>query len=335
MSRTQLSQLVRDDATSQLVFNTSLAHILVPRVSGTQANLQVYNVSPACVLQARPNSHAREQFIKSHFQQLHWTIDEDWFSANTPFGSKPFRNLIVTLNPNACKRLVLACHFDSKYFDSGSFVGATDSAVPCAMLLALASDLDHLLQGQRATTGETLQMIFFDGEEAFVEWSSTDSLYGSRHLADKLNRTPVSPPDACPAASGEVSEIDRIQLLVLLDLLGAPKPSFYSYFPDTDAYYARLVLLERELNAAGLMASPAAGKSSTFFKNRRSFGVVEDDHVPFLRRGVKVLHLITSPFPSVWHTLADDASALHHATIRDLLAILKSFVAEYLRLDVG
>ena len=29
----------------------------------------------------------------------------------------------------------------------------------------------------------TLQFIFFDGEEAFVRWSRTDSTYGSRNLA--------------------------------------------------------------------------------------------------------------------------------------------------------
>ena len=32
----------------------------------------------------------------------------------------------------------------------------------------------------------TLEMFFFDGEEAFVEWSAKDSLYGSRHLAQVL-----------------------------------------------------------------------------------------------------------------------------------------------------
>lgn len=26
-------------------------------------------------------------------------------------------------------------------------------------------------------------MIFFDGEEAFINWTPTDSLYGARHLA--------------------------------------------------------------------------------------------------------------------------------------------------------
>ena len=30
----------------------------------------------------------------------------------------------------------------------------------------------------------TLQMVFFDGQEAFVQWSDNDSLYGSRHLAE-------------------------------------------------------------------------------------------------------------------------------------------------------
>jgi len=28
-----------------------------------------------------------------------------------------------------------------------------------------------------------------------------------------------------------------------------------------------------------------------------------DDHLPFLHRGVSVLHVIAEPFPHVWHTL--------------------------------
>lgn len=38
-------------------------------------------------------------------------------------------------------------------------------------------------------------MVFFDGEEAWVEWSSTDSLYGSRHLAEMWSNT-SHPPDS-------------------------------------------------------------------------------------------------------------------------------------------
>ncbi|KAK3505634.1 hypothetical protein QTP70_021029 [Hemibagrus guttatus] len=36
----------------------------------------------------------------------------------------------------------------------------------------------------------TLQLDFFDGAEAFEEWTSSDSLYGSRHLAEHMSRTP-------------------------------------------------------------------------------------------------------------------------------------------------
>lgn len=33
----------------------------------------------------------------------------------------------------------------------------------------------------------TLQLVFFDGKEALVEWTSSDSLYGSRHLAEHMS----------------------------------------------------------------------------------------------------------------------------------------------------
>jgi len=38
----------------------------------------------------------------------------------------------------------------------------------------------------------TLQLIFFDGEEAFGEWSDDDSLYGSRHLAELMDNQLLS-----------------------------------------------------------------------------------------------------------------------------------------------
>lgn len=34
-----------------------------------------------------------------------------------------------------------------------------------------------------------LMLIFFDGEEAFYNWTDDDSLYGSRHLAQKWEST--------------------------------------------------------------------------------------------------------------------------------------------------
>lgn len=71
-------------------------------------------------------------------------------------------------------------------------MGATDSAVPCAFMLDLAEALDPLLneREERLEDGEeddedvaetTLQLVFFDGEEAFKDWTATDSIYGARY----------------------------------------------------------------------------------------------------------------------------------------------------------
>lgn len=64
------------------------------------------------------------------------------------------------------------------------FVGATDSAVPCAIMMNIASSLKNEFEHVQ-NTDLSIQYIFFDGEEAFVEWNSKDSIYGARHLAKK------------------------------------------------------------------------------------------------------------------------------------------------------
>ena len=74
----------------------------------------------------------------------------------------------------------------------------------------------------------TLQFLFFDGEEAFKTWSSTDSLYGSRHLATKWSRTPYS----YKGVTG--NELDRIDVFMLLDLLGAANPKVTSSHTSTE-----------------------------------------------------------------------------------------------------
>lgn len=89
----------------------------------------------------------------------------------------------------------------------------------------------------------TLQLIFFDGEEAFENWSEEDSLYGSRHLSNKWDTQPFPVNDDhkenCPGDF--VSELDRIDAFILLDLLGAPNPRFYNFFGETSSLYSRLV----------------------------------------------------------------------------------------------
>ena len=69
---------------------------------------------------------------------INWDVRLDKFVDNTPKGRKEFTNIIATLNPSAPRRLILACHYDSKLTPDG-FLGATDSAVPCAQMINLAT----------------------------------------------------------------------------------------------------------------------------------------------------------------------------------------------------
>lgn len=88
------------------------------------------------------------QHIKAHMSNFGWTVEDDPFEDMTPIGSKKFNNIIATHNPRAKKRLIIACHFDSKLFKF-EFVGATDSAVPCAIMLDIAKQLSCFMDKKR------------------------------------------------------------------------------------------------------------------------------------------------------------------------------------------
>jgi glutaminyl-peptide cyclotransferase len=122
-------------------------------------------------------------------QALHgWSVQLDEFTAATPHGPKLMTNVIATCaGPTAAasagpssERVVVAAHYDSKYFapGEGEFIGATDSAVPCAMLLLFA----EAIAAQQWAPTSTLVLVFFDGEEAYEAWTQTDSTYGARTL---------------------------------------------------------------------------------------------------------------------------------------------------------
>ncbi|XP_039385716.1 glutaminyl-peptide cyclotransferase isoform X5 [Mauremys reevesii] len=170
----------------------------------------------------------------------------------------------------------------------------------------------------------SLQLIFFDGEEAFVRWSPTDSLYGSRHLAQKMESTPH------PPGATNTNQLQSIDLFVLLDLIGASNPTFPNYFSNTARWFNRLQAIERKLHGLGLLKNHPSERQ--YFRGNAAPNSIEDDHIPFLRRGVQILHLIPSPFPKVWHTMEDNEQNLHKPTVDNLNKILQVFVLEYLNL---
>ena len=161
-----------------------LSPLLIPRVPGT------------------PGSDKARQHLVDFFaiNLPKWTISYQNSTSKTPAtGDKdvPFVNLIMTRDPpwttpGEVGRLNLVAHYDSKLTPEG-FIGATDSAAPCAMILHAARSVDEALTRKWAAMEEAgaaegldeekgLQIIFLDGEEAFVSWTNTDSLYGARYI---------------------------------------------------------------------------------------------------------------------------------------------------------
>jgi glutaminyl-peptide cyclotransferase len=171
-SITTLTQLDPPEWTS--LDTGHLSHLLIPRPSGSANNTLV------------------QAYITSVFASLSWDVSTDRFTSSTPIGDVEFTNLIYTFDPSAPRKLVLSAHFDSKWFATfpqNQFIGATDSAGPCAMLLDLAEALTPMLRDRKMNTEgleTTLQIVFFDGEEAFHDWTDTDSIYGARWVGQRL-----------------------------------------------------------------------------------------------------------------------------------------------------
>lgn len=148
--------------------------------------------------------------------------------------------------------------------------------------------------------------------------------------------------------------LDSISLFLLLDLLGAKNPKIPSYFKTTHWAYRAVGKLEQRLRKLGQF------KSSPNHPNKRTpkdptgplrprqeprfllesdnpdtttRGFVEDDHIPFMARGVEILHFIPSPFPSVWHTMDDDGEHLDIDTVEDWAKLVTAFAAEWMDLE--
>jgi glutaminyl-peptide cyclotransferase len=158
-----------------------LAPILRTRVSGTEGSTAVL-----------------QHFLDFFKNQLpEWKIELHNSSSTTPVSNGkevPFVNLIATRDPPNARvgdvgRLALVAHYDSKYTPEG-FIGAIDSAAPCAMILHTARSIDKALTKKWAAMAadgsadleehKGVQILLLDGEEAFQSWTSTDSLYGAR-----------------------------------------------------------------------------------------------------------------------------------------------------------
>src|SRR6266571_5587401 len=130
-----------------------------------------------------PASEAIEkarQYIDDQMRACGWKVSRQEFVDNTPRGPVRFVNLIARCG-SAAPSFLLCSHYDTKTFDNVRFVGANDGGSSTGLLLELARVL-----ASRPELAAKMELVFFDGEEAYQEFSARDGLYGSRHFADDV-----------------------------------------------------------------------------------------------------------------------------------------------------
>ena len=220
-----------------------------------------------------PGHVKAEAFIRSHFKQDQ--LEEDTFTANTAIGPVALHNFIVRFPGKKDGIIVLGTHYETNYpLRNINFVGANDGAATTGLLMAIADQI----RGKKLD-GHSIWLVFFDGEEAFEHWSASDSTYGSRHLAAKW---------------GGDGTLGKIKAFMLADMIGDK---------DLD--------IQRETNSTGWLidlvrqAAKKFGDERYFFQSDEP---VEDDHLPFVKRGVPSIDIIDldyGPNNSYHHTAQD------------------------------
>ena len=197
-------------------------------------------------------NHKRlERYILDHLKGDQ--VEDDAFTADTVEGKFPVRNIIAKFSGTKDGVIVILGHYDTVYpLRNSGFVGANDGGSSTAILLEYANQLRG-----RKRDGYSVWLVWTDGEEAVKTWSDTDSLYGTRHLAEKWEKD---------------GTLKKIKALMVMDMIG-----------DADLDINRTTNGTPWLLDLIYAAAERGGYQSHFYATE---GPIEDDHLPFLKRGV-------------------------------------------------
>jgi len=232
-------------------------------------------------------------------EQLHasgWEVMRQAFSDDTPRGKTQFVNLIARFSgekPAAFPSFLLCSHYDTKLFDTIQFVGANDGGSSTGLLLELARVI-----GQHPNLARKIELVFFDGEEAYDHFSDTDGLFGSRHFAKQL-------------------QSDRVKQFrggMLFDMVG-----------------------DHSLGITLPANSPAAMARDIFaaaeaLKLRNYFSYFDreliDDHVPLNAIGISTIDIIDFDYPW-WHTAGDTIDKISAQSLQIVGSVALYYLSQF------
>ncbi len=224
-----------------------------------------------------PGHAKEEEYILSKLKGDE--VEQDKFEAQTPVGKFPMNNIIAKFPGKKDGIIVVAGHYDTAYPLPKSFVGANDGGSSAALLLALADELRG-----KPRDGYTIWLVWTDGEEAFVKWTDTDSVYGTRHLAERWKQDGTA---------------KKIKAFILVDMIG-----------DADLDIQKETNSTPWLSDLVYQAASDMGYQSHFYQLA---GGIDDDHLPMLKIGVPSVDIIDLDYGYnnvYWHTPQDTVDKL-------------------------
>jgi len=217
-----------------------------------------------------------QAYILEQLKQCECQVSEDNFSANTPNGAIAMKNIIAKFpgRAGATRAIAVTGHYDTKLFPGRKFVGASDGASSTGLLLELA----------RALAGEPrvddVYLVFLDGEEAVGEWSDSDKLYGSRHLALKWR---------------DDKTLAKLKGVINVDMIGDKQLNIKQEANSTPGLVQLVWRVASDL-----------GYKSSFVEETIN---IDDDHMPFLQLGAPAIDLIDFDYDP-WHEDSDTLDKL-------------------------
>lgn len=232
-------------------------------------------------------AHQKTQaYIVEQLRRLKIEVEEDRFVGQTPKGNWPMTNIIGRLKGRTKEVILIGSHYDTKLFTDIRFVGANDGGSSTGAVLEIARVLAQRPEQDRPH----VWFVFFDGEEAVVDWSQTDSRYGSRHLVERWEKD---------------GTLRQIRALILLDMIG-----------DKDLAIQRDGYSTRSLVDIIWQTARELGYGQHFTSD---VGFIDDDHVPFLQKGVPAVDVIDfnyGLFNRYWHTEHDTLDKLSPRSLK-------------------
>jgi glutaminyl-peptide cyclotransferase len=219
-----------------------------------------------------------QDYIVGQLKLDHCEITVDPFTAQTPRGPIRMANIIAHFRGEGGGAVAVTGHYDTKLLPGIRFVGANDGGSSTGFLLEMA----RVLAARPPKLN--VYLVWLDGEEAIAQWSDTDGIYGSRQLAARWE------------ADGTLA---RLKALINVDMIGDRNLGILQEMNSSESLRRLIWNTAAEL---GL---------SRYFLDQG--GAVEDDHVPFLLKGVNAVDLIDfdyGPGNSYWHTANDTMDKL-------------------------